>query len=174
MSTPNPYSTPDASLATGDSGTYNPSIFSFSGRIGRLRYLAYNTGVNMVLMAIMIPLLGTSGLMAAGGDMSALTSGIGGIAVIIFYIATIVISIMFGKRRLNDLNRSGWFILLFIIPIVNLLLVIYMVFFSGTDGDNNYGAQPAANTLGVKILAFLFPALMVLGMGAAILIPAMQ
>lgn len=174
MSDQNPYSTPDASLATGESGTYNPSIFSFSGRIGRLRYLAYNTGINLILTAIMIPLLGASGMMAAGGDMSAMSGGIGGIAMIIFYIATIVISIMFGKRRLNDLNRSGWFVLLFIIPLVNLLLVIYMVFFAGTDGDNNYGPQPEANTLGVKILAFLFPALMVLGIGAAVLIPAMQ
>ncbi|MCP4429664.1 MAG: DUF805 domain-containing protein [Gammaproteobacteria bacterium] len=174
MSDQNPYSTPDASLSTGSSGTYSPNIFSFNGRIGRLRYLAYNTGVNLILTAIMIPLLGASGMMAAGGDMSTMFSGIGGIAIILFYIATIIISIMFGKRRLNDLNRSGWFALLFIIPIVNLLLVIYMVFFSGTDGDNNYGPQPSPNTLGVKILGLLFPVLMLLGIVAAVLIPAMQ
>lgn len=174
MSDQNPYSTPDASLSTGSSGTNNPTIFSFNGRIGRLRYLAYNTGVNIVLSIIMIPLLGASGMMAAGGDMMAMSSGMGGIAIILFYIATIVISIMFGKRRLNDLNRSGWFILLLLIPIVNLLLVIYMIFFSGTDGDNDYGPQPAPNTLGVKILGLLFPVLMLVGIVAAVLIPAMQ
>lgn len=174
MSDQNPYSTPDATLATSDSGTYNPSIFSFNGRIGRLRYLAYNTGLNLVLTAIMIPLLGASGMMAAGGgDMSAMTGGIGGVAVILFYIATIVISVMFGKRRLNDLNRSGWFILLFIIPIINLLLIIYMIFFSGTDGDNNYGPQAVPNTLGVKILGLLFPILMLVGIVAAVAIPMM-
>ncbi len=172
MSNQNPYSTPDASLATGDSETYNPSIFSFSGRIGRLRYLAYNTGINLVLMAIMLPMLGGSAFVA--GDTPSLSSGIGSIAIIIFYIATIVISVMFGKRRLNDLNRSGWFVLLLIIPFVNLLIIIYLVFFSGSDGDNNYGPQAMANTLGVKVLAFLFPALMILGIGAAVLIPALQ
>ena len=174
MSEQNPYSTPDASLSTGNSETYNPSIFSFNGRIGRLRYLAYNTGLNLVLTAMMIPLLGATGFMASGGDFSALGGGMSGIAIIIFYIATIVISVMFGKRRLNDLNRSGWFVLLFIIPLVNLLLIIYMIFFSGTEGDNNYGPQADANTLGVKILGLLFPVLMLLGIVAAILIPAMQ
>ena len=174
MSAQNPYTTPDASLSTESSGYYDPSIFSFSGRIGRLRYLAYNTGVNLILTVVMIPFLGMSGFMASGGDMSAMAGGLGGFAIIIFYIATIVVSVMFAKRRLNDLNRSGWFVLLFIIPIVNLLLIIYLIFFSGTDGDNSYGPMPAANTLGVKILGLMFPVLMVLGIGAAVLIPAMQ
>ena len=174
MSTQNPYSTPDAALSSEDSGPYNPSIFSFNGRIGRLRYLAYNTGVNLVLTLVMIPFLGMSGFMASGGDMSAMAGGLSGLVIIIFYIATIVITVMYGKRRLNDLNRSGWFVLLFIIPIVNLLLVIYLILFSGTDGDNKYGPMPVANTLGVKILGLMFPVLMVLGIGAAVLIPAMQ
>lgn len=174
MSTQNPYSTPDASLSTESSGTYQPSIFSFNGRIGRLRYLAYNTGINLVLTIILIPLMGMSGFMASGGDMSAMAGGIGGFAIILFYIATIVITVMFGKRRLNDLNRSGWFVLLFIIPIINLLLIIYLVFFAGTDGDNKYGPMPVDNTLGVKILGLMFPVLMILGIGAAVLLPAMQ
>ena len=174
MSDQNPYATPDATLATGNSGTYNPSIFSFNGRIGRLRYLAYNTGVNLLLFALMIPIFGVTGLMAGdGADMSAM-GGISGIVIILVYIATFVITVMFGKRRLNDLNRSGWFILLMIIPIVNLLLIIYLVFFGGTDGDNDYGPKAVANTMGVKILAFLFPALMLLGVGAAVIIPGMQ
>jgi len=174
MSDQNPYATPDASLATASSGTYNPSIFSFSGRIGRLRYLAYNTGVNMLFFAIMIPVLSATGFMTgmAGGD--AAMSAMGGIVMILVYIATFVITVMFGKRRLNDLNRSGWFILLMIIPLINFVLIIYLIFFAGTDGNNDYGPEADANTIGVKILAFLFPALMLLGVGAAILIPGMQ
>ncbi len=174
MSDQNPYATPDASLGTGSSGTYNPSIFSFNGRIGRLRYLAYNTGVNMLLFAIMIPIFGGTAMMAGGDAGMSAMSGIGGIVMILVYIATFAITIMFGKRRLNDLNRSGWFILLMIIPIINLILIIYLVFFGGTDGDNDHGPKADANTIGVKILAFLFPALMLLGIGAAVLIPGMQ
>jgi len=174
MNDQNPYATPDATLQTASSGTYNPSIFSFTGRIGRLRYLAYNTGVNLLLFAAMIPIVGTTALMGSGEpDMSAM-GGIGAIVMILVYIATFVVTIMFGKRRLNDLNRSGWFILLMIIPIINLALIIYIVFFGGTDGDNNYGPKAVENTLGVKVLAFLFPALMLLGIGAAVMIPALS
>ena len=95
------------------------------------------------------------------------------VAMAVFYIVTIVVSVMFAKRRLNDLNRSGWWFLLFIIPIVNLVLAIYLIFFPGTDGSNNFGPPPVANSIGVLILGWMFPALMVLGIVAAIAIPMM-
>ena len=41
MSEQNPYSTPGAALDTEQDQYYQPKIISFSGRIGRLRYLAY-------------------------------------------------------------------------------------------------------------------------------------
>ena len=163
----NPYDAPDASLDTGQGELYQPKVFSFNGRIGRMRYLAYSVGVNLLLMLVMVPLVGASAFM--GGDPT--TSMIGMLGIGIFYIVTIVISVMFAKRRLNDLNRSGWWFLLFIIPIVNLVLAIYLIFFPGTSGDNNFGAAPAANTVGVLILGWMFPALMILGIVAAVVIP---
>jgi len=108
--TANPYSAPDAALEThSDAATYDPAIFSFKGRIGRMRYLAYGMGLMMlvsilagVLAGVMIPVLG------ATGD----TGGIIGIAVMgLVYAGVLVIAVMFGKRRLNDLNRSGWWYL---------------------------------------------------------------
>ena len=173
MTDANPYTAPDAALDTGvENEFYEPSIFSFNGRIGRLRYLAYGLGVNFVLMLVMIPLMGATAFVggAAGPEsMGALSI----VAMAVFYIVTIVVSVMFAKRRLNDLNRSGWWFLLFIIPIVNLLLAIYLIFFPGTDGSNNFGPPPVANSIGVLILGWMFPALMVLGIVAAIAIPMM-
>jgi len=163
----NPYSAPDAALDTGQDALYQPKIFSFNGRIGRMRYLAYSIGVNIILMAVMIPLGGAGGLMGGEADMSMIAMLVIGI----FYIATFVISIMFAKRRLNDLNRSGWWFLLFLIPIVNLLFAIYILFFPGTDGDNNFGPAPAANSIGVLILGWVFPVIMILGIVAAVAIP---
>ncbi|MDH3632235.1 MAG: DUF805 domain-containing protein [Gammaproteobacteria bacterium] len=163
----NPYDAPDASLDTGQEELYQPKIFSFNGRIGRMRYLAYSIGVNFLLMLVMVPLAGASAFM--GGDPS--TSMIGMLGIGIFYVVTIVISVMFAKRRLNDLNRSGWWFLLFIIPIINLILAIYLIFFPGTSGNNNFGAAPAANSVGVLILGWMFPALMILGIVAAVVIP---
>jgi len=169
MSEQNPYSPPGASLSGVTAATYNPSIISFKGRIGRLRYLAYSLGVSLLLMAIMVPFTGLAALSGLPGEMST-------IAMIVYSlvnILSIVITVMFAKRRLNDLNRSGWYLLLFIVPVINLLLIIYLLFFSGTDGENDYGPQAVANTLGVKILGLLMPLVFFAGIGAAILIPMM-
>ena len=165
----NPYSAPDAALDTGQDDLYQPKIFSFSGRIGRMRYLAYGIGVNILLMAVMIPLGGATAVMGGEAGMSM----IGMLVIGIFYIATFVISIMFAKRRLNDLNRSGWWFLLFLIPLVNLLFAIYVLFFPGTDGDNNFGPAPVENSTVVLILAWIFPVIMILGIVAAVVIPQM-
>ncbi len=174
MNEANPYTAPDASLDQEQDELYQPRIFSFSGRIGRLRYLAYGVGTSLVLMAVMIPILG--GTMFAGGlaggeqAMGILTM----VAMIAFYVASIVLAVMFAKRRLNDMNRSGWWFLLFIVPLINLVMTIYVIFFPGTQGPNNFGPTPVANTLGVKILALTLPVIMVVGILAAIAIPAYQ
>lgn len=167
MTDDNPYSTPDAELGGGQSELYTPSVFSFSGRIGRLRYLAYGMGSYMLLMAVMIPLIGVSAF--TGGEPA--MSGISMAIMVVIYVAMLVLAVMFGKRRLNDLNRSGWWFLLFIVPFVNFLLTIYIMFFPGTDGDNNFGPAPTANSLGVQILGWMMPAFFVIGIVAAILIP---
>ena len=51
-------------------------------------------------------------------------------------------SICLGVKRLHDLNKSGWFILFSFIPIISFLLGIYMLFFKGTDGENQFGKDP--------------------------------
>ena len=99
---------------------------------------------------------------------------VGMAAIGIFYLATIIVSVMFAKRRLNDLNRSGWWFLLFVIPFVNLLLAIYLIFFPGNDGANNFGPAPVANSLGVLILGWMMPVVMLVGIVAAVAIPAYQ
>ena len=47
-------------------------------------------------------------------------------------------------RRLHDLGRSGWWVLLLFVPLVNIAMLIYIGFFKGTEGPNDYGdAAPA-------------------------------
>jgi uncharacterized membrane protein YhaH (DUF805 family) len=164
----NPYSAPGAQLNQGSDELYTPSILSFSGRIGRLRYLAYGMGSYLLLMLVMVPLAGTSAII--GGDPGSM-SGIAMLVMAVAYIAMLVVGVGFAKRRLNDLDRSGWWMLLIFVPIVNLLLTIYMLFFPGTDGSNNWGPAPVANSLGVLILGWMMPVLVVVGIVAAVAIP---
>ena len=46
------------------------------------------------------------------------------------------------RARLHDLDHTGWLSLLMFIPLVNILFVIYILFFRGTVGDNRYGRDP--------------------------------
>jgi len=47
-------------------------------------------------------------------------------------------------RRLHDTNRSGWWILLGLIPIVGSIILIVFMVGEGTPGDNQYGPSPTA------------------------------
>lgn len=48
-------------------------------------------------------------------------------------------------RRLHDLDKSGWFALILLIPFVGFLFSIYLWLAKGTDGPNQYGADPLWN-----------------------------
>jgi len=47
-------------------------------------------------------------------------------------------------RRLHDIDKSGWNILWFIIPLVGLVLTILWFCRRGTVGDNRFGPDPLA------------------------------
>jgi uncharacterized membrane protein YhaH (DUF805 family) len=53
----------------------------------------------------------------------------------IYSIAVLIPSIAVGVRRMHDVDKSGWFIL---IPIYNLILACT----DGTPGENSYGEDP--------------------------------
>ena len=57
-------------------------------------------------------------------------------------IAACVGSYMISIRRLHDLNKSGWWVLLYFVPYVNLVFGLYLLFKSGTPGYNRYGEDP--------------------------------
>lgn len=44
-------------------------------------------------------------------------------------------------RRLHDLSRSGWLILLYLVPFINLL-ALALLFMPGRPGPNRYGPEP--------------------------------
>ena len=42
-------------------------------------------------------------------------------------------------KRLHDVDKSGWWALIMLIPLVNLCLGIYLLFAKGTEGSNRFG-----------------------------------
>ena len=50
-------------------------------------------------------------------------------------------------RRLHDTNRSAWFYLIALIPIVGPIWLLIVLFFKkGTEGENKYGNTPLKST----------------------------
>jgi len=45
-------------------------------------------------------------------------------------------------RRLHDTGRSGWWILLWLIPLIGFIILLIWLIGKGSEGDNAYGADP--------------------------------
>lgn len=52
-------------------------------------------------------------------------------------------SVVVSLKRIHDHNRSGWFYLVLLIPVVQLWPVIEIMFLRGTKGPNRFGPDPA-------------------------------
>ena len=60
----------------------------------------------------------------------------------IFALAVILPALAVTVRRLHDTNRSGWWILVNLIPYVGGLVLLVLCAFAGTSGPNRYGDEP--------------------------------
>lgn len=60
-----------------------------------------------------------------------------------FSLVTLLPSLAVGTRRLHDINKSGWFQLLWLIPILGWLVLIYFLAQEGGTESNQYGDAPA-------------------------------
>ncbi|MFI9721953.1 DUF805 domain-containing protein [Streptomyces sp. NPDC052396] len=45
-------------------------------------------------------------------------------------------------RRLHDTGRTGWWVLLALVPLVGVIVLLVFLALPGTPGDNEYGPAP--------------------------------
>ena len=107
----------------------------FTGRSRRMEYWMFVLGC--ILASIVTSII--DGILGMGG----MIGGIYGPLTTLLILGTLVPSIACAVRRLHDQDKSGWFVLLGLIPLVNLVLLVFM-FLEGTKGDNQYGPDPKA------------------------------
>jgi len=156
-----PYAPPRAQVgeAFAEYGTLKP--FSFEGRIGRLRYLAWT----MVLTLAMLPLVGlgfwlaTTWLLASDSIAGLI---VGGLVAAVVVLAFAFVSIQFNVQRLHDLGWSGWLWLINLVPFVGSIFPFILIIAPGNTGANQYGPPPPRNTTAVKLLASLWLVMIVL------------
>lgn len=72
------------------------------------------------------------------------TVGAGGTGILggIYSLAILIPSIAVGIRRLHDTDRSGWWILIGLIPLIGAIVLIVFYVQEGTPGTNEYGPNP--------------------------------
>ena len=62
----------------------------------------------------------------------------------IWSLATLLPSLGVSVRRLHDLDKSGWWLLLGFIPLIGALVLLYWFCQPGTPGDNRFGPPQIA------------------------------
>lgn len=153
----NPFVPPQAALedANTEADTeFRLNLFSPSGRIGRIRYLGYSFGLSFLVMVVM-------------GILSVFTSPMLGI---LGWIVLIYVQMMLAIKRSHDFNVTGWLSPLAFIPLIGLVFI----FVPGTDGPNRFGNKTAPNGGATMMVILGLVGIMVIGLLAAIAIPAYQ
>lgn len=60
----------------------------------------------------------------------------------VFAITTLLPLLAVGVRRLHDIDKSAWGLLMALIPIIGTIMVLIWLVRVGDVGDNRYGANP--------------------------------
>jgi len=111
----------------------------FSGRSRRKEYWMFVL-FNVLVVMVLLIVSGILGLLTGEEDI-----GVGAVValLVVYSLATIVPSLAVKVRRLHDQNKSGWFVLLTLVPFGGIVLLIFMVI-EGTPGPNRFGPDPKA------------------------------
>lgn len=123
----------------------NKSYFSFSSQSGRLEYF-----ITQLILAISATVISAiSGLedqyTINDPYYSAPISVDGAIFVLILLFILLYLSILSTCKRLNDLGKSPWLALLSLIPIVNLVFGLYLLFMPGIKANQTQNFLNGAN-----------------------------
>jgi uncharacterized membrane protein YhaH (DUF805 family) len=164
LRTNNPYAPPTARVQDihDDSQTQPIKLWSAQGRMGRLRWVAWSVLGSFAIM----PVAFVGGLLGAASGSESATYVLLGAA----YIAYAVFYSLLTIQRCHDLDWSGWVSLIVLIPLVGLVFM----FMAGTPGRNRFGAPPPPNPRGMAWIIAIPVLLFVIGIVAAIALPAYQ
>lgn len=148
----NPYTAPQSNLDDYDYFEYDTTPFyKPTGRIGRVRFLAYN-GIWFSLMVIYLIVLE---IVVGKLGLPTIVITIFGAVFVLYAVMTPII------RRLTDLGHSRWWAVLYFVPYLNAILFLYLLFAVGDEGVNDYGMPATAPTAIDYLLLCLIPMLMV-------------
>lgn len=110
-------------------------FFTSKGRLNRKSYIYRSLFLSLVLCIV-------QGVLTFATNTIDALELLFAVVAFGFSLFSFVSNIMMDVRRLHDLDLSGWWMLLMLVPLVNIFFALYMLFFKGTDGPNQYGDDP--------------------------------
>lgn len=60
----------------------------------------------------------------------------------LYSLAVLIPSLAVTVRRLHDTDRSGWWLLIGLVPLIGAVVLLVFMLLDGTPGDNQHGANP--------------------------------
>lgn len=116
----------------------------FKGRAGRKEFWYFQLFniIAAILIGLIGSLIGLGNIFGSDGPrfMSGFLSG--NLLHTLYNLFVLVPSLAVGVRRLHDTNRRGWWLLLWLFPIVGWIWSIILFVQDGQTGANDYGADP--------------------------------
>lgn len=103
----------------------------FNGRARRKEYWMFAL-INLIFMLV---------AMALDAEL-----GSPGIAYFVYVVFTLIPHLAVTIRRLHDVGKSGWFVLLLLIPIIGAIGILAQACKKGEAGPNEYGPDPKEAT----------------------------
>jgi len=112
----------------------------FNGRARRKEYWMFALFVFVIYI----------GLAIAGGLLTAIIAktshGMGGLVFLapayLFILAMLIPSLAVAVRRLHDTGKSGWFLLIGLIPFIGSIILLVFYCMDSQPGPNEYGPNP--------------------------------
>ncbi len=115
----------------------------FSGRARRKEYWMFTLfNVIALFAALMLDkLLGLASEQYGFGPIYSL-----------YALAVFLPGIAVSIRRLHDTDRSGWWLLLSLIPLLGAIVLLVFMLIEGTQGSNRFGADPKSEAGGATVV----------------------
>ncbi len=115
---------------------------TFSGRASRSEYWWAYLGYFVIATVLQIFALVGGIILIDAGELALLPTLIALVGIFALIIPTIAVSV----RRMHDTGKSGWMLLILIIPCIGFILWIVWMVEDGQAHDNAYGPVPT-NTM---------------------------
>ena len=107
----------------------------FNGRASRKEFW-YFFLFHTIFMTVFIVSIYATGTVTPGKGVGLLNG-----LYFLYFLATIIPSYAVSVRRLHDIDRSGWWVLIVLIPFVGIVLLVWAAQDS-SPGENRFGQNP--------------------------------